>query len=118
MSWKAVCKADEIAENALKFFDIDDIEFVVIRHAAGFIAIPAYCPHMEEPLAESGMCAGGLLTCTKHLWQWDLTSGEPKGETEKPLLKYDVKQEADDVLVFLDKELAYDWDDEDDDYDD
>ncbi len=114
MSWKAVCKADEIEENALKFFDIDDIEFVVIRVADGFVAIPAYCPHMEEPLAESGMCGGGLLTCSKHLWQWDLASGEARGETEKPLLMYQVRQDGDDVMVLLDEELVYDWDDDED----
>ena len=45
--------------------------------ASGFRAIPPLCPHMEEPLEESGIIANCALTCTKHLWSWDLQLARP-----------------------------------------
>jgi toluene monooxygenase system ferredoxin subunit len=42
-----------------------------------------------------------------------------KGETEKPLKTYDVKQEDGAILANIEEELAYDFDDaeeEDDDF--
>ena len=68
---------------------------------------------MEEPLVESGMLEGGLLTCSKHLWQWDLRTEEMTDLAEKPLLFYDVKQEGDDVMANIETELVYGYDIED-----
>ena len=73
---------------------------------------------MEEPLENSGILAGGMLTCSKHLWQWDLRSGDLIGETEKALLFYDVKQEGADILANIETELSYGYEIEDDMVDD
>ncbi len=117
MSWKRVCTADEVPENTLKRFDVDGVPVIVANYGDGFRAFPPFCPHMEEPLAESGLMDGGRLTCSKHLWQWDLKTGDILGAAEKPLLFYEVKQEGAEVLAFVDGELVYDYD-EDDDFDD
>ena len=119
MSWKLVCKADAVAENAVKVFEVDGIDILLANLGSGvFRAYPPLCPHMEEPLGQSGICASGVLTCTKHLWQWDMHTGEKMGPAEKPLLLYEVKREGDDVLVFLDKELTYEYEEEEDEEDD
>ena len=60
-----------------------------------------------------GVIAGCVLTCTKHLWSWDLQTLEMQGETEKPLKTYEVKVEGDDLMAFVEEELLYDFDDED-----
>ena len=78
---------------------------------------PPFCPHMEEPLDQSGMLAQGRLTCSKHLWQWDPRSGDLIGEMEKALLFYDVKRGGDDILANIEEELCYEYDEEDE-YDD
>ncbi len=114
MSWTKICKTSDVPENAVKkFWAESKIPLVVVHHKGGFRAIPPMCPHMEEPLEESGVLAGCVLTCTKHLWSWDLETLEMQGETEKPLKTYDVKIEGDDVMVFVEEELVYDFDDED-----
>ena len=115
MSWKHVCSAEEVAEDSLKLFTIDGISILLARTGGEFRAYPPMCPHMEEPLAESGLCSAGVLTCNKHLWQWDMLTGEEQGPAEKPLLMYKVKQEGTDVLVHLEEELKYDFDEEEDD---
>ncbi|MBH61380.1 MAG: (2Fe-2S)-binding protein [Alphaproteobacteria bacterium] len=118
MTWKRVCSTSDIAANCLKLFDVDGISILIVSHSGDFKAIPPLCPHMEEPLASSGICDGKVLTCTKHLWQWDLVTNEPQAETEKPLLIYELKVEGDDIQVFIEHELEYEFDEEDDDEDD
>jgi toluene monooxygenase system ferredoxin subunit len=51
-----------------------------------------------------------MLTCTKHIWQWDLRSGEPRGEAEKPLLYYPTRLQEGDLWIDFDHELTYDHD--------
>ena len=118
MNWKQVCTTGDVEEQAIKLFDVDGISILIANLGDSFCAYPPVCPHMEEPLAESGICAKGVLTCTKHLWQWDMRTGEARGPAEKPMLMYPVRQEGDQVLVNLEKELEYDFDEDDDDDDD
>jgi toluene monooxygenase system ferredoxin subunit len=114
MSWKRVCKVTDVPENGLRKFSVDGVALVIANYGSGFRAIPPLCPHMEEPLEESGVIADCALTCTKHLWSWDLSSLAMLGETERPLKTYELKLENDDVLAFIDKELVYEFEDEDD----
>ena len=116
MTWKRICSTGEIAENGLKLFDVDGVPVLIVNFSGQFKAIPPLCPHMEEPLQHSGICDGRTLTCTKHLWQWDLSSGEPQAGTEKTLLMYDLKVEGGDIQVFVEEELEYEFDE--DNYDD
>lgn len=113
MSWKRVCAAKDVPENTLKKFDVDGVTIIVANYGDGYRGFPPFCPHMEEPLETSGMLAHGCLTCSKHLWQWDLRSGELIGETEKALLFYDVKQDGGDILANIEQELSYEYDEED-----
>jgi nitrite reductase/ring-hydroxylating ferredoxin subunit len=118
MTWKRVCDATEVAENSAKTFDIDGVPVLVVNYGAGFRALPPICPHMEEPLEESGIVARCVLTCTKHLWAWNLATLEMQGETEKPLKIYETRQENGAILANIDGELTYDFDGEDEANDD
>ena len=113
MNWKRVCSVGEVPKNTLKKFDVDGLTIVIANYGDGFRGFPPLCPHMEEPLAESGLLEGGVLTCSKHLWQWDLRTGEMVGMAEKPLLTYEIKREGDEVLANMESELVYDYDEED-----
>lgn len=114
MNWKRVCAAADVPENTLKKFNVNGVDIVIANYGDGFRGFPPFCPHMEEPLDKSGIMMVGILTCSKHLWQWNLSSGEMMGETEKELLFYDVKQEGDDVMACIETELTYDYGVEDD----
>ena len=118
MTWKRVCKVTDVPENELRKFTVDGVALVIANYGSGFRAIPPLCPHMEEPLEESGVIANCVLTCTKHLWSWDLSSLDMLGETERPLQSYGVKLENGDILAFIDKELVYEFEDEGDIQDD
>ena len=118
LSWKKICAATEVPENTLEKFEVDGIEIMIANYGEGYRAFPPRCPHMEEPLCESGMLFDGLLTCSKHLWQWNMQTGETIGIAEKELLFYDVKQEGNDIYAQVEQELVYEDDGEDEDDDD
>ncbi|MGF1608718.1 MAG: Rieske 2Fe-2S domain-containing protein [Kiloniellales bacterium] len=111
MGWKYVCKADELQDRGLKQFEVEGVPILLARLGDDFFAYPPLCPHQEEVLAVSGVCDGSTLTCTKHLWQWDMRTGSEIGLAEKPLLMYQVRQDGNDVSVLIEQELKYDYDD-------
>lgn len=109
MSWKAVCKLSDLRDGELCELNVDGIRILFVRSGGRIFAYPPLCPHMEEPLVH-GMCDGETLTCTKHLWQWCLSTGGAEGSAEKPLLMYETKIEEEVVYVRVDVELQYDYD--------
>ena len=111
--WKKVCAAEDVSETGLHKFTVNNIDLVVANYGSGLRAFPPFCPHMLEPLIVSGMMNGSVLTCGKHLWQWDLASGKQQGLSEKDILLYDLREEDGALFVDLEKELVYDWEEED-----
>jgi len=115
MKWKRMCGVNEVAENSIKKFDVDGVPILLVNYGSGYRAIPPICPHMEEPLEESGVVVRCILTCTKHLWAWNLSTLEMQGETERPLKTYEIRQENDAIFVNVEGELVYEFDSEEDD---
>jgi toluene monooxygenase system ferredoxin subunit len=111
LGWQRLCSAQEIASGRLTGVEIQGAKVLVTRVGEGFVAFPPLCPHMAEPLEISGVCADGMLTCTKHIWQWDLETGEPRGDAEKPLLYYPTRLEGDEIWIDFARELTYEYDD-------
>ena len=112
MAWTRICRADEVPENSVRKFDVSGIQILVVNYGQGFRAVPPVCPHMEEPLEESGIVARCVLTCSKHLWSWNLETLELQGETERPLKTYQLKQEAGVLLANIEQELVYEFETE------
>lgn len=114
MTWKRVCAVEEVAANTAKIFDIERIKILIVNYGTGFRALPPVCPHMEEPLVESGIIGNCVLTCSKHLWAWNLNTLEMIGETEKPLKLYETKESDGSLFVDVVEELLYEFESEDD----
>jgi len=112
MAWTRICRADEVPENSVRKFNVSGIQILVVNYGQGFRAVPPVCPHMEEPLEESGIVARCVLTCSKHLWSWNLETLELQGETERPLKTYQLKQEAGVILANIEQELGYEFETE------
>jgi toluene monooxygenase system ferredoxin subunit len=104
----------EVTENSVKKFDVDGIAILIVNYGEGFRAIPPICPHMEEPLEESGIVARCVLTCTKHLWAWNLQSLDMQGETERPLKTYEIREEEGALFARVEGELTYEFETDDD----
>ena len=113
--WRRVCAAADVNDGELKRFQAGEIAVVVVGVGDEYRIIPPFCPHMAEPLHESGICRAGTLTCSKHLWQWNLLTGKEQGPAERPLLFYQSEVRDGEVWACVDKELVYEFDEEDDD---
>ena len=113
--WHRVCATADVNDGELKQFQAGEIAVVVVGVGDEYRIIPPFCPHMAEPLHESGICRAGTLTCSKHLWQWNLLTGKEQGPAERPLLFYQSEVRDGEVWACVDKELVYEFDEEDDD---
>jgi len=107
MAWQRVCRLDEVAPGELREVSAGGVRMLFVRGRGGVAAIPPSCPHMENPLCE-GFFDGEILTCPKHLWQWTIPDGEPMGEAERALLRYETETRDGEVWVNVERELDYD----------
>ncbi len=108
MSWKSVCKLDDLPLGGLTVVTIDGVEVLLARSDKCVTAMPPLCPHMKEPLV-NGVFDGENLTCLKHLWQWDVKTGESLGEAEKPLCQYQLRVTDGHVDINMAEELKYEY---------
>lgn len=114
MTWKHICNLSDVPLNTVRKFNAGAFSVVVVNYGDGVRVLPPVCPHMEEPLEESGIVANCQMTCSKHLWAWDLRDLSMAGtETCKELQAYPSKIENDKVLAQVDTEIAYEFEDED-----
>ena len=111
--WIKVCLAEDVPENKIKKFPVGDFDIVIANYGDGLRAFPPVCPHMREPLDVSGFLDNGVLTCGKHIWQWDLRAcTKASTMTEENLLFYELKVEDGDILVDIREQLSYAWEEE------
>jgi toluene monooxygenase system ferredoxin subunit len=108
VAWKRLCAIGDLAEDGLRRFEVDGIAVVAGMVAGDCVAYPPHCPHMAEPLDISGVCEDGVVTCTKHLWQWDMRTGAEMGMAERKLLRYPTRRDGPDVWIEIEHELTYD----------
>ena len=108
MSWQKVCGISDVGEDELEEIKVGEITVLVANSGGEFYVYPPFCPHQETSLS-LGMIDDGVLTCIKHLWQWDMKTGEVRDNAESPLKLYEVMVENGDVFVNLDKELKYEY---------
>ena len=57
-AWQQICSATDINDGELKRVETGQFAVVVARVGDEFRVIPPFCPHMAEPLHESGICRG------------------------------------------------------------
>ena len=111
--WIKVCLVEDVPENKIKKFPVGDFDIVIVNYGDGLRAFPPVCPHMREPLDVSGFLDNGVLTCGKHIWQWDLRAcTKASTMTEENLLFYELKEEDGYILVDISEQLSYAWEEE------
>lgn len=114
MAWKRICNVGDVPENTVRKFNVGAFSVIVVNYGQGVRVLPPICPHMEEPLEQSGIVANCLMTCNKHLWAWDLRDLSMYGtETEKPLQAYPSRVENGEVQAQVDTEIVYEFEEED-----
>lgn len=94
-----VCNVTDVPANGMRSFTTDDgLKILVANFNEGYYAYSDSCPHQGTCLGE-GFYDGAVLTCHKHLWQWDITTGKPIGLAEASLEGYQV--EIEDGILYV-----------------
>ena len=97
--WRAVIELDEIWEGDLVTRKVDGIDVLLINIEGEVFAYRDKCPHAGTPLSQ-GLLEDRLLTCSTHLWQFDIVDGGIGVNPKNCRLKsYPVKVEDGKVLV-------------------
>lgn len=101
IEFKRACDLDDVWEGEMDVFEVDGQDVLIVHAADGEIrAFNPICPHQEHPLIE-GDLENGILTCSAHLWQFDVLSGEGVNPTGTSLINYPVKTEDDAIWVAM-----------------
>jgi toluene monooxygenase system ferredoxin subunit len=94
-----VCSVTDIPANGMKSFKTGDgLGILVANFNERYYAYSDSCPHQGTCLGE-GFYDGAVLTCHKHLWQWDITTGKPIGLAKAGLEGYQVEIANDKLYV-------------------
>ena len=102
MAFERVCSLDDLWEGEMQAFPLQDKQVLIVNGEGGIIrAFDGKCPHQDYPLS-NGALEGNVLTCSMHLWQFDIVSGDGVNPTGCKLKGYAVKVENGDILVDLD----------------
>lgn len=94
-----VCNVADVPVNGMKSFKTENgLGILVANFNDRYYAYSDACPHQGTCLGE-GFYDGAVLTCHKHLWQWDITTGKPIGLAEAGLEGYQVEIEHGTLYV-------------------
>jgi nitrite reductase/ring-hydroxylating ferredoxin subunit len=88
----------EIAPGSGKTVTCGGKSLAVFNVGGTFRAIDNTCLHRGGPLGE-GTLEGGVVTCPRHGWQYDLTNGECVFNPAAKVKTYPAKVEGGQVMV-------------------
>lgn len=75
------------------------LKHVVVYNVDGTLyAIEDACSHMKAPLS-NGRLQGTLLTCSRHGWVYDITTGMRKDKNHGCVRTFPLKVEGDEIMI-------------------
>jgi nitrite reductase/ring-hydroxylating ferredoxin subunit len=97
-----VASTSEIPAGQGRMFEVGGRQVAVFNVDGEFHAIDDVCEHQGGPLSE-GELDGCVVTCPWHGWTYDVSTGVSPDDPDTKVQRFEVKVEAGDVLVALDK---------------
>jgi nitrite reductase/ring-hydroxylating ferredoxin subunit/alkylhydroperoxidase/carboxymuconolactone decarboxylase family protein YurZ len=98
-SWHTVATLDELPSGQITYRACDGRNLYIYRDAAGLRVYDSRCPHQVTNIPHLAL-DGIRLTCPKHKWVFDVTSGECLEVGDRPLNEFEHKLQGDTLLVF------------------
>lgn len=95
-----VASASSIPEGRAKVVFVGSVRVALFKVKGALYAVKNACPHAGAPLS-GGACRGALVTCPRHGWTFDLTTGACLTQPLYQLTKLPLKVEDGDVWVGL-----------------
>jgi len=98
-SWHSVAPLDGLPSGEITYCDCDGRSLFVYRDADTFKVYDSRCPHQVTNIPHLAL-DGTRLTCPKHHWAFDVTSGECVEVGNRPLHEFEHKVEDNKLLAF------------------
>ena len=98
-SWHAVGALNDFVVADTKRLKCASRELFVYRSDSGFKVYDSRCPHQVTNIPHLAL-ENNCLTCPKHQWKFDITSGACIEKGTQPLKEFKTKQENDQLLAF------------------
>ncbi len=73
----------ELREGEIFPVNVDGVGLILMRHEGGIAAYLDACPHEGAQLS-FGEREGDVLICAKHLWEFDVRTGEHISRVRRP----------------------------------
>ncbi|SRR5712691_7020708 len=94
-----VASASDIPDGKMKKVVVGGLQVLVVNVKGKYYAIGNVCTHMGGPL-DRGILEGNEVQCPWHGSHFDVTSGQvKKGPAARPEPVYEIRAEADGILV-------------------
>lgn len=90
--WHDVASLDALPDCETRLFDCDGRHLFVHREGNEYRIYDSRCPHQVTDIPHLAL-EGTTLTCPKHNWQFDITTGECIAKGTHPLKQFDTKVE-------------------------
>lgn len=82
--WHPVAADAEIPVGEVSYHDADERQVFIYRTEAAIRVYDSRCPHQVTNIPHLAL-DGNCLTCPKHEWQFDVTTGECTAKGDRPL---------------------------------
>ncbi len=98
-AWHDVMAADELDVGATRRVDCDGRGLFVYRASDEYRVYDSRCPHQTTNIPHLAL-QGTRLTCPKHEWAFDITTGECVAKGSTPLKRWPSKVEGGRLLAY------------------
>jgi toluene monooxygenase system ferredoxin subunit len=96
--WHEVMQLDDLWEDDMESVEVEGTSVLLVNHDGQVHAYKNRCPHQEWPL-DDGDLDGRELTCSNHLWVFDVTTGKGVNPTNCALVGYPCKVNDDGTIL-------------------
>lgn len=98
--WQLLCPADEVVPEEIRECLLSDgTTAIAVRDSDGNVKVfQGICPHQRRALVE-GDLYDDVLTCSAHMWAFNIRTGEGTYGTEAGLTEYPSRIEDGQILV-------------------
>ncbi len=97
-AWHDVAAIDSVAIGETRCVSLHGRTVVVFRGAAGYVVYDNRCPHQGTQIDQTHV-NGTEVTCPKHAWRFDLTTGACVDKGDRPLTKLESRVAYDRLLA-------------------
>ncbi len=83
MSFQKAAALAEIREGEIYPVNVEGVDLILMRYEGGIAAYLDACPHEGAQLS-FGEREGDVLICARHLWEFDVRTGEHISRVHRP----------------------------------